>query len=160
MLVFGKDRDYIIHDDQNIKGMFGPYRYMSNFHIAPVIYEGLEYPSTENGYQAAKSTDPEIRKQFQNITPSESKKLGQKIAKRPDWDEIKYQVMLDLCTYKFTMHSDLREALLSTYPKYISEENHWHDTYWGVCNGIGENMLGKTLMRIREELKQGSVSNE
>jgi len=154
MLVFGKERDYIIHDEKNIKGMFGPYRYMSNFHIARVIYEGLEYPSTENAYQAAKSTDPEVRKQFLNITPNESKKLGQKIAKRPDWDEVKYQVMLDVCTYKFSMHEDLREALLSTGDKYIEETNHWKDQTWGVYNGEGKNWLGKVLMEVRSKLKQ------
>ena len=47
------------------------------------------------------------------------------------------------------------------------EGNHWHDTYWGVCNpeafgkppctkgcgGTGENQLGKILMRVRDELR-------
>ena len=153
MIVFGKERDYVVHDEKNIKGMFGQYSYMSNYHLVPIIYEGVEYPSTENAYQAAKSLDPEIRKQFINITPSEAKKLGKKIPMRSDWDDVKYQVMLDICTYKFSNNSDLKEALLSTRDKYISEENHWNDTYWGVCNGIGQNNLGKILMGIRENLR-------
>ena len=104
MLIFGKERDYVVHDDKNIKGMFGPYRYMSNFHIAPVVYEGIEYPSTENVYQAYKSTDHEIRKQFINITPSESKKLGRSIVVRDDWENIKFDLMYEICKYKFTKH--------------------------------------------------------
>lgn len=32
----------------------------------------------------------------------------------------------------------------------IYEGNDWHDVYWGVCNGVGENMLGKMLMKIRQ----------
>ncbi len=32
------------------------------------------------------------------------------------------------------------------------ETNTWHDTYWGVCNGVGKNMLGIQLMRVRAEL--------
>ena len=153
MKVFGKERDYIIHDEKNIKGFFGPYRFMSNFQIAPIVYEGLEYPSTENAYQAGKSLDIETRKQFLNITPSEARKLGQKIPVRADWEFIKYGVMRDVCTYKFTQHSHLREALKLTGEKYLSEHNHWGDRYWGFCNGSGENNLGKILMEIRDNLK-------
>lgn len=32
----------------------------------------------------------------------------------------------------------------------IIEVNNWGDTYWGVCNGIGDNHLGKILMKIRD----------
>ena len=152
MIVFGKERSYVVHDDKNVKGFFGPYRFLSNFQVAPVIYEGVNYPSTEAAYQAAKSLDPEIRKQFTNLNPSESKKLGQKIKVRSDWEDVKYKVMLDICTSKFTIHSDLREALISTDGKYLEETNHWMDFTWGVCNGKGTNWLGKILMKIREDL--------
>jgi ribA/ribD-fused uncharacterized protein len=153
MLVFGKERDYVVHDENNIKGFFGPYRFLSNFEVAPVIFEGIEYPSTENGYQAAKSLDPEIRKKFTTITPSEARKLGQKIPVRPDWEFVKYGVMRDVCTHKFTKHAHLREALLATGDKYLEETNHWRDTTWGVYNGVGKNWLGKILMDIRKTLK-------
>lgn len=153
MEVFGKERDYIIHDEKNIKGMFGTYRFLSNYQVIPVLYEGLEYPSTENAYQAAKSLDPVVRKQFLNITPSEAKKLGKKLVIRPDWDEIKYDVMKEICTYKFTQHQSMRDALISTGDRYIEETNHWKDRYWGVCDGVGENNLGKILMEIRASLK-------
>ena len=29
----------------------------------------------------------------------------------------------------------------------------WNDTEWGICNGIGNNKLGKILMRIRKILR-------
>ena len=153
MWVLGKDRDYIVHDNENIKGFFGQYRWLSNFHIAEVVYEGLDFPSSENAYQACKSLDPEIRKKFQSITPSEAKKLGRKIPMREDWEGVKLKVMSDVCEWKFTKHSDLREALLETGDKYIEETNHWKDTFYGVCNDIGQNHLGKILMEIRGSLK-------
>jgi hypothetical protein len=34
-----------------------------------------------------------------------------------------------------------------------SFSNHWKDTFWGVYNGVGKNMLGKLLMQVREELQ-------
>lgn len=41
----------------------------------------------------------------------------------------------------------------------IVEENSWRDTYWGVCKGVGENHLGKILMKIRDELIAGSLDS-
>ena len=152
-MIFGKERDYIIHDRNNVKGFFGKFRFLSNFHVAPVTYEGLDFPSTENAYQAAKTTIPEMREKFLNLTPSEAKKLGQKLEIRSDWEDVKYQVMLDICTEKFTKHSDLREALLETSEMYLEETNHWKDKTWGVCDGEGKNWLGKVLMEIRKKLQ-------
>jgi predicted NAD-dependent protein-ADP-ribosyltransferase YbiA (DUF1768 family) len=32
----------------------------------------------------------------------------------------------------------------------IVEDNTWGDTFWGQCNGMGQNQLGKLLMKIRD----------
>ena len=73
----GKERDYIIHDENNVKGFFGDYRFLSNFHVADVWYEGILYPSTEHAYQAAKTLNEETRKEFLNLTCSKAKNKGQ-----------------------------------------------------------------------------------
>ena len=49
----------------------------------------------------------------------------------------------------------LRKALLDTGDEYLEEGNTWGDQYWGVCNGVGKNKLGKLLMKIRQEIKEG-----
>jgi predicted NAD-dependent protein-ADP-ribosyltransferase YbiA (DUF1768 family) len=33
----------------------------------------------------------------------------------------------------------------------IVEDNYWGDTYWGVFKGQGTNVLGKLLMKIRDD---------
>ena len=43
--------------------------------------------------------------------------------------------------------------LLTTGDRELIEENHWGNTFWGVCNGIGENNLGNLLMVVRDKLK-------
>ena len=153
MMVFGKERDYIVHDESQIKGFFGEYRYLSNFELGRVIFEGIEYPSSENAYQAAKSLDVDVRKQFVNITPSESKKLGRQIEMRKDWDEVKYRVMYDIVLDKFTRHSKFGDLLIETGDRYLEETNHWGDKIWGVCDGVGTNWLGKILMDVRTQIK-------
>ena len=149
MRVFGKEREYIVHNDDVVKGFFGAYRFLSNFELGTVIYEGIKYPSSENAYQSAKSLDPKVRETFIDVTPSESKKMGRKIDCREDWDEVKYKVMYDIVLDKFTRNPYLAEMLVETGDRYLEESNHWNDTCWGVCDGIGTNWLGKILMDVR-----------
>lgn len=51
------------------------------------------------------------------------------------------------------LNEDLKQKLIDTNDEYLEEGNSWNDIYWGVCKGRGKNMLGKILMKVREELK-------
>ena len=48
----------------------------------------------------------------------------------------------------------MSNKLLGTGDTYLEEGNTWNDTFWGVCNGVGENNLGRILMEVREELRK------
>ena len=89
-----------------------------------------------------------------NIKPLTAKRRGKKVPLRPDWEEVKDDLMYQVCKAKFTQHPDLQEMLLATGNQELQEGNTWGDTYWGVCKGKGQNKLGKILMRIREELRE------
>lgn len=141
-----------VHDDKNIKGFFGDYRFLSNYHICPVIYEDIPYTSTEAAYQAAKCFNMDDKKQFQYLSPSRAKSVGQLVTLRDDWDDAKLSVMFDICYDKFTRNKDLQELLLKTGDKYLEETNWWKDQFWGVCDGKGKNHLGHILMMIRAHL--------
>lgn len=135
-----------------IRRFFGEYRFLSNFYPVNLTMDGLEYPSVEHAYQAAKSASRKDRKAISECaTPGEAKKLGQKVEMRPDWDEVKIPIMRSLLKKKFS-YRRLKKALLETGDAYLEEGNTWGDRFWGVCNSIGENHLGKLLMEIREEL--------
>lgn len=149
----GKERDYIVHDENNIKGFFGEYRWLSNYHLSPIEYDGLIYPSSEHVYQALKTDNIDIRKHIISLPCPIVQKFGQTIDKIDKWDDMKYSFMKIIIHFKFLRNYQLREKLFLTGDKYLEETNHWGDTYWGICNGIGENNLGKILMKIREELK-------
>lgn len=130
------------------------FSFLSNFYPCNIQYEGVFYPSTEHAYQAAKCADPKDKLQFEfMISAGKAKKLGQKVKIRPDWDLIKFMVMEELVLIKFTLHKDLREMLLATDGFELIEGNYWGDTIWGVCKGVGENHLGKILMKVRDRIK-------
>ena len=72
-----------------------------------------------------------------------------------DWDTYKkFMLMKRLLKMKFAI-PELKEMLLATGDEELVEGNYWHDTIWGVCDGVGENHLGKMLMEIREDLRNG-----
>jgi predicted NAD-dependent protein-ADP-ribosyltransferase YbiA (DUF1768 family) len=66
---------------------------------------------------------------------------------RSDWDEVKVEVMRALVRIKFS--TDLQPHLLSTGEAELVEGNWWGDQFWGVCDGKGENWLGRILMETR-----------
>lgn len=142
---------YKVTDDK-IEGFFKEHRDLSNFGCQSVEYEGLIYKSREAAYQAAKSDSYVVRLRFTTLSPSDAKREGRLITLRKDWDSIKDDIMYEIIKKCVNSHDDLKTLLLSTGDKVLEETNWWGDKYWGVHNGEGKNMLGKTLMSIRDEI--------
>lgn len=130
----------------------GKHRFLSNFHPVEVELEGILYQSVEHAYQAAKTTRLKARAEIRSGTAGEAKRLGRSVVMRPNWESVKLLVMKDLLRQKFR-HPELQARLLATGDDELIEGNTWGDSYWGVCNGVGENHLGKLLMMIREDLR-------
>lgn len=126
----------------------GKYRFLSNFST-----EGAIKPTVEHQFQAMKAAKVEdaIRVMAAD-TPGQAKRIGRKIELRSDWEEIKVSVMKNLVHRKFFDDDILWTKLIETGDEELVEGNHWGDTFWGVCRGKGENVLGEILMMVREEL--------
>ena len=119
----------------------------------------------EREYQAAKAARGEDADRIlaceRPFGPGGSKRLGREVEQRPDWDQIKYQVMAKLVLAKFLDHLELAKELLTTGDTLLVESNTWHDNIWGdcqcgrpECSEPGLNWLGHILMCVREMLRQ------
>lgn len=129
------------------------YEFLSNFYPSTIRFEGFLYPTVEHAYQAAKTTDENIRKIIRNSkTPYLAKKLGQSIQIREEWQQIKIDIMKLLIREKFE-NPFLRPLLLSTDEDELILNNKWNDQFWGVCKGVGQNWLGKILMEERNRIR-------
>ena len=131
------------------------YRFLSNFWPCKIILDAEVYSSVEHAYQAAKTIDPFARALIRGTpTPAAAKRLGRNVLLRPEWTTsmLRVNVMRDLLRQKFSIQP-LRERLLATGDVELIEGNHWGDHFWGVCDGRGENHLGKLLMEIRGEVR-------
>jgi len=137
----------------------GRYGFLSNFYLSPLVLPqwhqavGEIAPTVEHAFQAAKTEDiAQARMVVHASSPGVAKRLGRRVTIRPGWEQGRDVVMESLLRLKFVPGSDLAAALLDTGDAELIEGNTWGDRYWGVCEGAGENRLGKLLMKIRSEL--------
>jgi ribA/ribD-fused uncharacterized protein len=89
-------------------------------------------------------------------SPMHAKKMGQTREKplRPDWEDVKDDIIREGVLLKFQTHAAIRNILLKTGSEELVE-NAPGDFYWGCgVDGSGLNRLGEILMEVREQLRQ------
>ena len=123
---------------------------------------GKFWPSTEHFFQAQKFAGTPIAEKIRKCgSAREAFELARSPRYQawlhPDWHKgVKDDVMLLAVKEKFSQHEDLKWKLLQTGEKEIIEHTT-NDSYWGDGGGWGrgQNKLGKILMQVRSELKEG-----
>lgn len=144
-------------DESPITSFTGEFDFLSNFYPVEIYRHNMMFPSVEHTYQAEKCPTQSYRKKFAahtatKIAPTagQAKRMGRAIALPYLWDERKVEIMRGLLQSKFFMDSKLRGRLAATRGRELIEGNTWGDTFWGVCDGVGQNHLGRLLMEIRD----------
>lgn len=149
-------------DDGPVTEFQGEYRFLSNFWPAEAAYDGIVYPTSEHAYQAAKTTESEIREAIRQAPrPGDAKNHGAGLEVRPGWTEgLDVAVMSEVVASKFLRDPELKEKLLGTGDRILIEGNRWHDNNWGSClcgepgcASPGRNKLGQVLMAVRATLQ-------
>lgn len=154
----------------------GPLFFLSNMYKAPIImdislvtpskleyfkkyfeFDGYQYPSSENLYQALKDRFIEGRNDFRFINPFDAKKRGRMISKssiRSNWTKERLIAMELVIDLKFNIYPDLAEKLMSVSDEDIVEWNTWGDIFWGKCikTQKGSDYLGQILRAKKYEL--------
>lgn len=140
-----------------------PYGCFSNFSPHGIHLQGTSWPTVEHYYQAQKfvgTADTALIPLIHGAqTPEDAAALGRDRTRqvRPDWEQVKTQVMREAVLKKFLTHTDIGAILLSTKDQLIVE-NSPSDYYWGCgADKAGHNHLGKILMSVRQEIQQRSV---
>ena len=129
----------------------GKYAFLSNMYECPVTVKMGDnvytFKCAEAAYQACKCSGNFT--DFVDLDGREAKKLSKTLPIQSDWDELKFGFMYAIVKAKFEQNKFLKLRLKAIEGD-IVEENTWWDTYWGVCEGVGENNLGKILMDLRD----------
>lgn len=138
----------------------GRYFFLSNFYRRQFRLNGVLYASAEHAFQTQKPIIYADRVRVHTCnSPADAKALANSVPRKPNWDEIKVDIMKNVLRAKFSREfnfqiNPLLTFLLNTGEAELVEGNNWGDTFWGQCPlGNGENMLGKLLMKVRSEMR-------
>ncbi len=147
-----------------IKELYGEFSNFSRYSITEIASDGMvvEYMTSEHYFQAKKFIDPELQAKVREAeNPMASATLGRTLSPlRPDWNEVRVDVMRTALRLKFEQHEFLKDLLLATEDREIVEYSN-SDSYWGCGpNFDGENMLGKLLMELRSVLRDSEPVRE
>lgn len=144
----------------------------SNFYPCSFTEGGKVWKNSEQCFMAKKAKffgDEEMYNAILNSeTPKEAKKYG-RLVKNFDaekWSKVCFDKMYDAVYAKFSQNSGLKELLLSSdFEGKGFVEGSPYDAIWGVKmdwrnpdidneeNWQGQNLLGKVLNKVREDLK-------
>ncbi|WP_374668825.1 NADAR family protein [Ramlibacter sp.] len=135
---------------------------LSNFSAFSLMWQGHRFPTSEHAYHWEKfspgQTDGkvDVRAEILNARSAhDAFKMGRQWGslRRPDWDEVKVEVMRGILRAKADQHEYVRRKLLATGDRTLIE-NSWRDDFWGWGpNRDGQNMLGRLWMALRTELR-------
>lgn len=154
----------------NDRGLFECF---SNWYRAPFKYAGRQYSSIETYMMIQKVElfgEYELAEKIQKSDDAaEAKRIGRTPMKRFDaalWEEAGYNIVKRGVRAKFEQYPEYAEILKQTEGMEIAECNA-DDRIWGIGIGLdddrrydrrlwnGTNRLGRILMEVREELKEG-----
>ncbi|MBD2039857.1 NADAR family protein [Microcoleus sp. FACHB-672] len=133
------------------------YGCFSNFSPHGFELDGAYWPTSEHYFQAQKFVGTPHADEIRQVkAPKDAAKMGRERKRplRPDWEDVKDDIMRKAVLKKFETHAGIREILLATGDEEIVE-NSPIDYYWGCgADGSGKNMLGKILVEVREILRE------
>jgi len=128
-----------------ISDLNGIYSFLSDKYESTIVYEGIEYPSVYNAYIIQFFNNIEDRKELANKTIDEIENYidNETYELRPNAElySLPRIIAKELNAIKFSDPS-LAKKLIETSDTIIESKNQYYD-------------LGKILMEIRDQLKEG-----
>ena len=137
--------------------------YISDFEVDGVVYDcGEQYMMHMKAltFKDYKTAD-EI---MEECVPSEQKKLGRKVKNYNDavWNKVRYDLVKKGLREKFTQNPESKKHLLNFKNRQLVEASPF-DRIWGIgynsqdaianIDNWGENLLGKMLTELAQEIK-------
>ena len=145
--------------------------YLSNWYLSEFELDGIRYSSIEQYMMYCKAKcfgDEEIAKEILEVTDvAHIKALGRLVKNYNDhhWNGVRQIVVFKGLYAKFMQNPDLQKCLLETGDMLLAE-CAVRDRIWGIGLSMndpdrserskwrGENLLGYTLMMVREEIRK------
>jgi len=157
--------------DQRVRFYEHDFYVLSNFSAFSLVWRHLTFATSEAAYHYEKfsyidsggvCSSAEQNQIASQILKAPSAHEAFKIAerhkalRRPDWDAVKFDVMLRILRAKVSQHEYVRRKLLATGDRELVEDS-WRDDVWGWGpHRTGQNMLGRLWMQVRDEIRKAA----
>lgn len=161
MDIIGFKKEYKFLDNSYSGASHGPFVHRV------FLYDGSSFSdifrTAEHAYQCSKAKTSYDAHSISRLPYADQVyRNGRKLDLRPDWEDIKLDIMGGILRSKFsTLDLDTGSSKSMAYKllatgdqNLINETKFKRNLFWGTYDGVGENHLGKLLMEIREELKK------
>lgn len=138
-----------------------------NFYVAPFVIDGVEWPTCEHYYQAAKYFQEDDASELhgeegriEEIRAAESGSKAWSLGQRPsvnmrsDWEHVKVNVMYRAVSAKYAAHPNLAAEFAATQgPTQAAFSTMGAHDNWQRLNSL-------ILERVREELRPAEARNQ
>lgn len=130
------------------------YAFLDPLFPSPILWDGITYSCVEAAFQASKTNDTVLRKQFASMRADKIKARGRTLSVSSQWEAAKRQLMKQLNRQKFTSSPELAQKLKDTGATVLINGNNGKDLFWGtdLYTWEGKNELGMILMEVRDEI--------
>ena len=146
---------------------YGAQDVYSNFYYHPFLYRGIQVNYSEIAFMLEKAIEFEDIEVIESLisakNPKQAKALGRRVKNYNDtrWNLVRFDRMKQVLREKFK-DPQLATRLVATGKRVLVEASPY-DSTWGIgigmsrlatsdINNWGQNLLGRALMDIREEL--------
>lgn len=153
-----------ITEDIEVIGFYErEYYVFSNFSSFMVRWRDHDWMTSEHAYHSEKfyGTEPELYETLKSMRSAhDALKFAQphKPERRKDWDDVKRDIMKNICRAKLAQHAYIQKKLLDT-GVVVPVEDSPVDEYWGWgADTNGRSELGAIWMELREELRNGQIA--
>jgi ribA/ribD-fused uncharacterized protein len=130
----------------------GEYGFLSNFYPSQFRINRVVYNSVEHYYQSEKAKSDRLKRWIRDAPSAYYSKVAGRGVREEDkadrWELVRPAVMRKALRAKFVQNEELMRKLLATGDAELHEDSP-DDLLWGAK---GEDLLGKQLMKLREQL--------
>jgi ribA/ribD-fused uncharacterized protein len=135
---------------ESINSFTKEYQFLSNTYNSPIEIDGISYTNAESAFWAQRVKDSRARNKFSRLSGNKARAKAIQAEPVEDWDENINYYMEKVLKAKFS-DPKMMKLLNSTKGCKLINTNTYRDDYWGVYMGKGKNVLGKLLMKIRDQ---------
>jgi ribA/ribD-fused uncharacterized protein len=133
-----------------------PYYQFTNFYVALITVDNIQYPTSEHYFQGQKFSHLLISDFLRSLTPEDVINFTHNpiFSKFRDqnWKLKRNNELMIAQIEKLNQSSVVKKKLIDTKNNLIVYKSK--DLYWGVNDGIGDNILGTNWMSLREGLNK------